>query len=121
MTLIVGSAIAVMAQSRPDVPEVGSLAALTAEFRQLRLAIEDATRSQAQTQALGVYLSVQQSRLVQVAARVDAARKELDAATLRSPETAVKLATMTDALQRAVDPVERGVPRIQWTLLRRTL
>ena len=36
----------------------GSLAALTSEVRQLRLAVEDATRSQTQTQALSVYLSV---------------------------------------------------------------
>jgi hypothetical protein len=76
VALVVSSAVAVMAQNQSE-SQGGSLAALTAEIRQLRLAVEEATRSQ--TQALGVYLSVQQARLVEVAARVDAAREELDA------------------------------------------
>jgi hypothetical protein len=58
----------------------GSLAALTAEVRLLRLSIEKSADAQAQLQAMTVYLSAQQSRLLQVSARADAIRKDLDAA-----------------------------------------
>ena len=73
--VIASCAVAVLAQGSSDVTEGGFLAALTAEIRQLRLAVEESTRSQTQTQALSVYLSVQQARLVQVAARVDVAER----------------------------------------------
>lgn len=103
--LAVGCAAAVLAQERNAVPDAsGSLAALTAELRQLRLAVEESARSQVQTQALGVYLSVQQSRLLQVATRLDAARKELDTATVRSREIATQLTNIDDALPRATEP-----------------
>jgi hypothetical protein len=104
--LVVPSAIAIIAQGRTE-PDPGSLAALTAEIRQLRLAVEDATRSQTQTQALGVYLSAQQSRLVQVSARADAARKELDAVALRSREIGDRLAAVTEGLRDASDQTIR--------------
>lgn len=82
----------------------GSLADVSAELRQLRLAIEEATRRQTQTQAMGVYLSGQQSRLLQVSARLDAARRELDAATGRSRDIATELANTEDALVRGAKP-----------------
>src|SRR5688572_18715652 len=100
VALVVTSSMTVMAQSRADLSDSGSLAALVVEVRQLRLAVEEATRRQTETQALGVYLSVQQTRLVQMAARSDAARREFDAASLRSEEIASRLADMDDALQR---------------------
>ena len=98
----------VMAQERSGQTDMGSLAALTAEVRQLRLAVEESTRSQTQTQALGVYLSVQQSRLVQVAARLDAARKELDAVTARSKQIGATLSSMSEALLRETNPEVRS-------------
>ena len=90
LVLAAGSAAVVLAQEKNDAPN-GSLAALTAEIRQLRVAVEESTRSQTQTQALGVYLSVQQSRILQAATRLESARKELDAVSLRSREIASQL------------------------------
>ena len=95
---------AVTAQERNGQADLGSLAALTAEVRQLRLAVEESTRSQTQTQALGVYLSAEQSRLVQVAARLDAARKELDTVTLRSKQLATEISRIGETLLRETNP-----------------
>jgi parvulin-like peptidyl-prolyl isomerase len=108
VALMVGSAVALMAQAKSDGADVGSLAALTAEIRQLRLALEESTRSQAQTQALGVYLSAQQSRLVQVAARLDVARRELDAATVRYKAITAELSSVADSLVREANPETRA-------------
>jgi chromosome segregation ATPase len=89
-----------LAQGRNDGTD-GSLAALTSELRQLRVAVEELTRTQTQTQALGVYLSVQQSRILQVGNRLDAVRKDLDTASVRSQEIEAKLASFSDELPRA--------------------
>ena len=98
---------ALLAQSRSDGVD-GSLTALTAELRQLRVAVEELGRSQTQTQALAVYLSVQQSRIVQVANRLDAAQKDVDSATLRSQDVETRLANLTDELPRATEPQRRA-------------
>ena len=66
----------------------GSLAALTAEVRQLRVAVEDGTRRQAEVQALAVSLSAQQSRMVQLNARIDAVRTEIAGAEQRAKQSA---------------------------------
>src|SRR4051794_31521980 len=92
-------ATAVLAQGRTDAGD-GSLTALTAELRQLRTAVQQLAQSQTQTQALGVYLSVQQSRIVQAANRMDAVRKDLDSAVVRSQDVENQLASMTDELSR---------------------
>src|SRR5688500_14852551 len=70
-------------ESSREAPAIadGSLAALTAEVRQLRLSVEELARSQTKTQALAVYLSAQQSRLQQADQQLAVARRELDAAT----------------------------------------
>jgi hypothetical protein len=100
---------AVVAQGGSNTPDAGgSLAALTAEVRQLRVAVEESARSQVQTQALGVYLSVQQSRVLQVSARLDAARRDLDAMTVRSRDIATQLATIDDELPRVTEPTKRA-------------
>lgn len=78
----------------PSMPD-GSLAALTAEVRQLRLAVEELARSQTETQALGVYLSAQQSRLQQADQQYAAARRELDSATAARDRIEAQL---TDAM-----------------------
>jgi chromosome segregation ATPase len=101
-------AAAVMAQGRGDVNDANSMAAVTSELRQLRVAVEESTRSQTQTQALGVYLSVQQSRILQVAARLDSVRKELDTATMRSRGIASELSRIDDDLPRTTDPGQRS-------------
>ena len=105
----VSCAAAVLAQGRGNVTDAGgSLAALTSEVRQLRLAVEESSRSQVQTQALGVYLSVQQSRILQVATRLDSTRKELDTATVRSREIASQQANIDDELPRVTEPRQRA-------------
>jgi hypothetical protein len=58
----------------------GSLSELTAEVRQLKVAIQDASRSQNQMQALNISLTAQQSRLAQVSARLDTAEEDLQQA-----------------------------------------
>ena len=97
----------VLAQGRNDATD-GSLAALTADLRQLRTAVEQLARSQTQTQALGAYLSVQQSRTLQAANRLDAVQKDLDSAAVRSQEIERRLASMTSELSRANEPRVRA-------------
>jgi chromosome segregation ATPase len=104
---IVACAVAGMAQGRNNGTDTGSFAALTEEIRQLRLAVQESTRNQTQTQALGVYLSAQQARLVQVAARMDSARKELDALTVRAREIADRLSRLEEDTQ-PVAPANRA-------------
>src|SRR5688572_1699190 len=97
LSLTLSYAAVVLAQGRSDGADTGgSLAALTSELRQLRVAVEELTRSQTQTQALGVYLSVQQSRILQLAARVDSARKDLETATLRSQKIGSTVADIAE-------------------------
>jgi hypothetical protein len=86
----------------------GSLGELTAEIRQLRFAIEQSTRTETQAQALGIFLSAQQSRVLQVSTRLDATRKELDAIAQRSIDQANQLSTLEEALPRTTDPNDHG-------------
>jgi DNA repair exonuclease SbcCD ATPase subunit len=97
-------ATALMAQTgeRPD----GSMASLTAELRQLREAVEALTKVQAQTQALGVYLSAQQSRVTQTAARLDAVQKDLDTVVRRAEQVDAQLTQLNEGLPNA-SPSER--------------
>lgn len=88
--------------------EDGSLAALTAEVRQLRVAVEELARAQAEMQAMGVYLSAQQSRVQQVSAQLDAVRKDLATATVRSQSFEAELARLADALALITDRQERA-------------
>jgi chromosome segregation ATPase len=90
-----------------EVPD-GSLAALTAEVRQLRAAVEKLARSQTETQALAAYLSAQQSRMAQTAQQLDAARKELDSANARSRDVEARLGDISAALAGTADRDERA-------------
>jgi len=106
--LTISCAVVALAQGRGDGTDAGgSMTALTSEVRQLRIAVEESARSQTQTQALGVYLSVQQSRILQVATRLDSARKDLEAATVRSREITSQLADVDDQLRQVTDPERR--------------
>jgi len=62
----------------------GSLAALTAEVRQLRVAVEQLARSQTEAQALGAALSGQQRRVEQITQQLDEVRREIEQAAGRS-------------------------------------
>lgn len=77
----------------PSMPD-GSLAALTAEVRQLRLAVEELARSQTETQALGVYLSAQQGRMQQADQQLAAVRREIDLATAARQDIEGRLANL---------------------------
>ena len=104
---IVGGATVVVGQSRGE-PADGSMAALTAEVRELRLAVQQFAQSQSQTQALGVYLSVQQSRILQVSSQLESARRELDGVSRQSNDVASKLADLEEELPRLSDPMQRN-------------
>jgi chromosome segregation ATPase len=98
----------VRGQGAPSVVDPnGGLKELTAEVRQLRLAVEESTRAQGQTQALGVYLTVEQGRVVQVGARMDAARKDREDAEARIRVLARDLAAVQAALSGPIEPEER--------------
>ena len=86
----------------------GSLAALTAEVRQLRLAVEELARSQTETHALGVYLSAQQSRMQQVDQQLAVARRELDTATAARQDLEAQSTDLLTAQARATSPDERA-------------
>ena len=85
-----------------------SMAALTAEVRQLRVAVEELARSQRETQALGVYFSAQQSRVLQATQLLDAARKDLESAIARSRDSQARLAALSDELPRTTDRAQRA-------------
>ena len=109
MVLLVfgGGAAVIWAQAKAD-EGGGSLAALTAEVRQLRVSLEEAARTQAQTQALAVYLSAQQSRMVQLSARLDAVRNDLSGASARGREAARNMAEAQQEAAQATDPRGRA-------------
>src|SRR6266550_560915 len=81
---VIGCGVVLARQQVGTADATGSLAALTAEVRLLRLSVEKGADSQTQVQAMTVYLSAQQSRLLQVSARADGLRKDLDAAIVAS-------------------------------------
>ena len=101
----VASAVA-WAQARNDEPG-GSLSALIAEVRQLRQAVEESSRQQAQIQGLSVYLSAQQSRLMQIGAQLDALRTELTSASGQSQQFANLLSGAQTEAARATSVEER--------------
>src|SRR5262245_54628142 len=103
---IVGGATVVLGQGRGE-PADGSMAALTAEVRELRVAVQQFAQTQSQTQALGVYLSVQQSRILQVSSQLEVARRELDAVSRQTSEVTSKLADLEEELPRISDPMQR--------------
>ena len=75
----------------------GSLSELTAEVRQLKVALQEASRSQNQMQALNISLTAQQSRLAQVSARLDTAEEDLQQATSRTREAVAVIATAQES------------------------
>jgi chromosome segregation ATPase len=103
---IVGGATVVLGQGRGE-PADGSMAALTAEVRELRVAVQQFAQTQSQTQALGVYLSVQQSRILQVSSQLEVARRELDGVSRQSSEVTSRLSDLEDELPRLSDPTKR--------------
>jgi chromosome segregation ATPase len=105
---VAAAAVAVLfGQGTSVFDAAAGLKELTAEVRQLRLAVEASTRTQAQTQALGMYLTAEQSRIAQAAARLDAARKDLDAADALSRRLTADAASLEAALSGESEPARR--------------
>ena len=80
------------AQSRDE--SVPVLKELVAEVRGIRAAIDRFTDSQTQVQALTSLLSVQQSRIADLSARLDVARRELEQHTLRAGQLSTHIEQM---------------------------
>ena len=80
---------------------------LTGEIRSLRAAIERTSESQLQGQILGLYLSLQQNRVGQATARLDAVRRELEGLTNRDRELAQNAASNDIFLTQETDPAKR--------------
>jgi hypothetical protein len=85
----------------------GSLAELTAEIRQLRVAVEQSSRSQAQAHALGIFLTAQDRRVMMVTSRLENARRELVTFSQQSSTYAHQLAQNEEELPLTTDPGER--------------
>ena len=87
----------------------GSLASLTGEVRQLRIAVERLTQTHVETQTLTGYLSAQQARVGQVSERLDAARKDVEVAFERSQQVEAQLSILAEDLARISDQSQRLV------------
>jgi hypothetical protein len=118
LALAIAGGAVVFGQSRGE-PAEGSMAALTAEIRELRMAVQQLAHTQTQTQAIGVYLSVQQSRVLQVSSQLDAARKELDSTASAANDMAAKLADLEEQLPRVSDAGERNAIQSELPVIRR--
>lgn len=116
---VVGGATVVLGQSRGEPGDLGSLAALTTEVRELRVAVQQLSQTQSQAQALGVYLSVQQSRVLQVSSQLEAARKDVETATGHVNELATKLADLEEQLPNVTDAGERRAIQAETRVVRR--
>ena len=88
---------------------------MIAEVRQLRQSFEESAKSQAQTQALGVYLAAQQSRWVQVNNQLEAVRGEIAAATMQTQALTRVLAAAQTEQAQATSPAGSEAPEmIRW-------
>jgi chromosome segregation ATPase len=104
--VIAGCTVVLFAQATE--PAVGSLGELTAEIRQLRSAIEQSGRTQTQAQALGIFLSAQDRRVMQTTVRLESARRELVGLSQQSSTYTHQLAQIEEDLPRTTDPEERA-------------
>ena len=85
-----------------------SMAALTNEVRQLRLAVQDAGRSQTQMQALSISLTAQHSRLSQVNDRLERTTADLAAVSSKAAEARRMIAEAQAEVGRAKTADERA-------------
>jgi hypothetical protein len=86
---------------------VQAIRELTAEIRSLRGAVERAAQTQVQQQVLGLYLTLQQSRVTQATMRLDTVRRELERATSRAHELADQASSFEAQLTIETDPDRR--------------
>ena len=81
----------------------GSLAALAAEVRRLRIAVEDLARTQTEAQALAMRVTAQQSRMTQVAEELNAVRKEVESATAHNQGVEGRLSILAFELSNTTE------------------
>ena len=108
--ILAGCAATLVAQATDA--GAGSLGELTSEIRQLRFAIEQSSRTQTQAQALGIFLSAQQSRILQVTTRLDTARKELDTIARQSTAPRQSVGVYSKSRSRKY-PIPTSAPRFE--------
>jgi len=113
--------VALLGQGTSNFDPNPGLRELTAEVRQLRIAVEESMRPQAQTQALGVYLTVEQGRIAQLTTRLDAVRKEIEGAEAQSARLTADAAGLDAALSRETEPARHRQLEIQLRGLRQEL
>jgi hypothetical protein len=104
---VIGAVLLSAQESTQTVETPRAIKELTSEVRSLRVAIERTSDSQLQGQILGLYLSLEQSRITQAATRLDAARRELEAVSGRARELAQQAATLEALVDQETDPVKR--------------
>jgi chromosome segregation ATPase len=85
-----------------------SMAALTAEVRQLRIAVQELGRSQTEAQTLSMSLSAQQARIQQITQQLDAVRAGMAATAMSGQGFDMRLAGIREELLGATDRAERA-------------
>jgi len=79
----------------------GSIAALTAEVRQLRVAVQELARSQQDAQILSANLSAQENRVEQAAEELQNIRARIESATFDINRIDIRLSSLTEELSVA--------------------
>src|SRR5688572_476593 len=102
VVLACGFAVVGADQGRGADPSLGPMSELTSEVRLLRQAVEKAAQTQAQVQAMAVYLSAQQNRLNQTASRTDALHRELATITDKRAQLSQQIGELQEALAGAL-------------------
>jgi chromosome segregation ATPase len=105
--VIVAAACAATLFAQAGATGTGSLAELTAEIRQLRAAVEQSSRAQAQAHALGIFLTAQDRRVMMVTGRLETARRELVQLSQQTSTYTHQLAQIEEELPVTTDAEER--------------
>jgi chromosome segregation ATPase len=99
------AAVTTWAQAPQDMT-AASMGTLISEVRLLRAAVEDTGKRQNETQAMAVYLSAQQSRLVQISQQLESTRSELTTVSAQLEQFKTLLKSMQGDAQ-SIKPEER--------------
>jgi predicted nucleic acid-binding Zn-ribbon protein len=81
----------------------GSIAALTAEIRQLRVAVQQLARSQQEAQTLSVTLSAQQNRVERAAEELQRIRENIGGMTFQIDQIDSRLSSLSEELSLATN------------------
>ena len=81
----------------------GSIAALTAEIRQLRVAVQELARSQQEAQTLSVTLSAQQNRVERAAEELQRIRENIGGMTFQIDQIDSRLSSLSEELSLATN------------------